>query len=89
MADPTQADIRAVEGTTLGVVLRQITTGAEGREAMATMVQELAHVYTGAGDPEGAYTAPQGSLFLRTDGSTNTTLYVKTAGADATGWTAK
>jgi len=45
--------------------------------------------YIGAGAPEGAVTAPQGSLYLRTDGSTSTTLYVKTSGTGNTGWTAK
>ncbi len=43
----------------------------------------------GAGDPENVVTAPQGSLFTRTDGGTSTTLYVKTSGAGNTGWTAK
>jgi hypothetical protein len=44
----------------------------------------------GEGSPEGVVTADIGTLYLRTDGSTSTTLYVKTAddGA-ATGWTAK
>jgi hypothetical protein len=44
---------------------------------------------TAANTPEGAVTAPVGSLFLRTDGSTSTTLYVKTSGSGNTGWTAK
>lgn len=43
----------------------------------------------GAGTPEGAVTAPVGSLFLRTDGGANTTLYVKESGAGNTGWIAK
>jgi hypothetical protein len=34
-------------------------------------------------------TAPMGSLYSRTDGSTSTTLYVKTSGSGNTGWTAK
>lgn len=48
-------------------------------------------VLAGAGSPEGAVAAPIGSLFLRDDGSTSTTLYVKTAGTatSLTGWTAK
>lgn len=46
-------------------------------------------VVTGADTPEGAVTAPVGSLFLRNNGSTSTTLYVKTSGAGNTGWTAK
>jgi hypothetical protein len=44
----------------------------------------------GAGSPEGSIVADRGTLYLRTDGSTNTTLYVKTANDGlATGWTAK
>jgi len=43
----------------------------------------------GAGSPEGAVTAPIGSVYYRTDGSTSTTLYIKTSGSGNTGWTAK
>ncbi len=43
----------------------------------------------GAGTPEGAVAAPVGSLFTRTDGGANTTLYVKESGAGNTGWVAK
>jgi hypothetical protein len=47
-------------------------------------------IKTGSASPESVVAAPVGSLFLRTDGSTSTTLYVKTAGAASnTGWTAK
>lgn len=43
----------------------------------------------GTGSPETVVTAPVGSLFLRTDGGANTTLYVKESGAGNTGWIAK
>lgn len=43
----------------------------------------------GAGSPEGAVTAPVGSLYTRSDGGANTTLYVKESGAGNTGWVAK
>lgn len=43
----------------------------------------------GAGTPEGAVTAPIGSLYTRTDGGANTTLYVKESGSGNTGWIAK
>jgi hypothetical protein len=43
----------------------------------------------GANTPEGAVTAPVGSLFTRTDGGANTTLYVKESGTGNTGWVAK
>jgi hypothetical protein len=44
---------------------------------------------SGAGSPEGVVTAPIGSLYSNTTGSTSTTLYVKTSGTGNTGWTAK
>jgi hypothetical protein len=44
---------------------------------------------SGAGTPEGAVTAPVGSLFTRTDGGAGTTLYVKESGSGNTGWVAK
>ncbi len=44
----------------------------------------------GTGSPEGVVTADIGTLYMRTDGSTSTTLYVKTANNNsANGWTAK
>lgn len=50
---------------------------------------ETLGVFFGAGSPESVVTANIGSLYLRTDGSTSTTLYVKTSGTGNTGWTAK
>lgn len=44
---------------------------------------------SGSGTPEGAVTAPIGSLYTRTDGGAGTTLYVKESGAGNTGWVAK
>lgn len=46
-------------------------------------------IQTGTGSPEGAVTAPVGSIFLRDDGGASTTLYVKESGAGNTGWIAK
>jgi hypothetical protein len=43
----------------------------------------------GADSPEGVVTASVGAIYLRTNGSTTTTLYVKTSGTGNTGWTAK
>lgn len=51
--------------------------------------QLLDYVFKGEGDPDGVITAPVGSLFLRTDGGTGTTLYVKESGVGNTGWVAK
>lgn len=46
-------------------------------------------VGTVAGDPEGAVTAPVGTLLTRSDGGAATTLYVKESGTGNTGWAAK
>lgn len=45
--------------------------------------------FYGYGSPEGVVSAEIGSTYRRLDGSTTTTLYVKTSGTSATGWTAK
>ncbi len=41
------------------------------------------------GTPEGAVTAPVGTLAVRSDGGASTTLYVKQSGTGNTGWVAK
>jgi hypothetical protein len=43
----------------------------------------------GNGSPENVVAAPVGTLYLRRDGGTGTTLYVKETGVGASGWTAK
>lgn len=45
-------------------------------------------INVGSGSPEGAVTAPRGSLYLRTDGGTNSTIYAKESGSSNTGWAA-
>jgi hypothetical protein len=49
-----------------------------------------AYLFVGTATPEGAVAAPVGSLFLRTDGGTSTSLYVKETGTTtSSGWVAK
>lgn len=43
----------------------------------------------GSGSPEGVQSALIGSIFLRSNGGANTTLYVKESGSGNTGWVAK
>lgn len=43
-------------------------------------------VVSGSGTPEAAVTAPIGSIFLRSNGSAATTLYIKESGTGNTGW---
>ena len=47
-----------------------------------------AAILSGSATPEGAVTAKVGSLYMRSDGSTGTTLYVKESGTGNTGWVA-
>lgn len=49
----------------------------------------VSHIYKGVGSPNGVLTAPIGSIYTRTDGGANTTLYVKESGVGNTGWVAK
>ena len=72
----TLADEQIANSTTVSTLTSPITIGA-------------IKIVVGSGTPEGVVTAAIGSLFLRTDGSTSTTLYVKTSGTGNTGWTAK
>ena len=77
---PRQDQAKADKAVALGAIGASFSSVAVGG------VQILG----GAGDPSaGSGTfAPQGSMFLRTDGGVSTTLYVKT-GSGNTDWTAK
>lgn len=46
-------------------------------------------IITGTGTPEGAVTAPIGSMFMRSDGGAATSLYIKESGTGNTGWVGK
>lgn len=52
----------------------------------------LTGTQSGTGSPEGVVTAPQGTIWRRTDGGSGTTLYAKTSGGVTsptdTGWVA-
>jgi hypothetical protein len=52
-------------------------------------VSDLLKIKTGNGSPEGVVVASVGTLYLRLNGSTNSTLYVKESGTGSTGWVSK
>ena len=57
---------------------------------MHFQISEAGHTFSiGTGTPEGAITAPVGSIRLRTNGGAGATLYVKESGTGNTGWVAK
>ena len=43
-------------------------------------------IFTGNGSPEGVITANVGSMYLRLNGGSSSTLYVKESGTSSTGW---
>lgn len=67
-------------------------TAASGRFTTLTATTEFllgtCSLTFGTGSPEGVITKPICSRYLRTDGGTGTTLYVKESGAGNTGWIA-
>jgi len=48
-----------------------------------------AFITSGTGTPEGAQSAPVGSIWMRTDGGAGTSVYFKESGSGNTGWVAK
>lgn len=69
--------------------VREWTQFFLGKDVSRPAATFLEGLYTGTGSPEGVVVASPGSLYTRTDGGASTTLYVKTSGSDANGWTAK
>lgn len=57
--------------------------------AFLTALQLGVVLKAGNGSPETAVVGAVGSLYLRLDGGTSTTLYVKETGTSNTGWIAK
>lgn len=88
-----------VAGTITGQLIMDngvsLGTASGGGRGTGTINADKYHAATsafwssGAGTPEGAVTAPVGSIFSRTDGGAATSLYVKESGAGNTGWVGK
>jgi len=71
-----------IGGTTPGAISGTPIT------ATNSFLNGTCQLLAGAGSPEGVQTAPVCSRYLRTDGSTGTTLYIKESGVGNTGWVA-
>jgi hypothetical protein len=86
------ANLGDVGGSFIGNFIQFLVAGA-----LKFSVNSAGHILiggqqlllTGTGSPEGNAPAPVGSMYLRKDGGTNTTLYVKESGSGNTGWVAK
>ena len=55
-------------------------------DTSGNLLVKASNIISGVSAPEGSVTAPIGSLFLRSDGGTATSLYVKESGTGNTGW---
>lgn len=76
----------------IGTQLRVYANGGESARFNENGVQlkgTNALITAGAGTPEGSVSAAVGSIYTRTDGGANTTLYIKESGTGNTGWVAK
>lgn len=62
---------------------------AGGLKINANFTEIFSKIRTGTGSPQGNLEAPVGTLYLRSDGGANTTLYIKESGTGVTGWVAK
>lgn len=64
-------------------------TAGNPKDLTKAQMGVMLSVITGSGSPEGVFPSPVGTIFLRTNGGANTTLYVKESGTGDTGWIAK
>jgi hypothetical protein len=84
-------DFLKADGTTVGMTwdaaAQAFVVSGSGGVRLGSASGPL--VLPGSGTPEGAVSAPVGSLFLRTDGGAGTSLYVKQSGSGNTGWVGK
>jgi hypothetical protein len=74
--------------------MKRLSISASARAGMSfsrpiSVQYTQAYIHSGTGSPEGVVSANIGSLFLRTDGGTGTSFYIKESGSGNTGWVAK
>jgi hypothetical protein len=72
----------------LNISSSDITLGARLMLPVMESATATCPEYAGTGSPEAKVTAPVCAIYLRSDGSTSSTLYVKENGTGSTGWIA-
>jgi len=89
---PTYLRVENISGSTITVQTNLSITETAVKISNSKLVDvrdTVQKIYSGTGAPENAVSADVGSIFLRTDGGTSTTFYVKESGTGDTGWVAK
>lgn len=80
----TTSSFPALKRSATGIAVKLADDSGYGILEMASSRKWL----SGSGSPESSVTSSVGGLYLRTDGASGTTLYVKESGTGNTGWTA-
>lgn len=87
MIVPNRAPLEALDG---GQSLVQALDEIISRVTTIPFAIGTARIHSGTGSPENRIKGSIGDLYLRTDGSTSTTFYVKESGKETKlGWIAK
>lgn len=79
-------DVTASDITDATVTGRALIRASSAEDAAGVLA--LGWLLSGAGNPTGVVAAPVGSVYARTDGGSNSSLYVKESGTGAAGWVA-
>lgn len=82
-------DYFGVYADDLSLLLKAGLSSATVRAPTINLANSSVGITVSSGSPEGAFAAPVGSIYLRTDGGAGTTLYVKQSGTGNTGWVGK
>lgn len=87
MSIPFRSELEAIPD---GLLLIRVLEAIKDELQTSPIRVGNVHIYSGRNTPSGVVKARVGDLFLRTNGGTSTTLYVKESGDDTlTGWVAK
>ncbi len=85
---PDRFEVAAEPTTDDSIALGTASKRFSEVRAAELYVGSAVSITSGTATPESAVTAPVGSLYLRTDGDGDTTVYVKVTGSGNTGWQA-
>lgn len=86
MSVPFRTELEGIPG---GIVMVRVLNTIIDESQTSPLRLSGSRIYSGKGTPEGTLNGNVGDLYLRTDGGTSTTLYVKETGTGLTGWIAK
>lgn len=75
-----------MEATTKPLHTDTTETQVYGGRILLGKTSAAPRIQTGTGSPLNVVSAPRGSLYIRTNGVVDSTLYIKSTGTDSAGW---